>query len=65
MAKAKQPQTMAELLKKQKEERKAMEQMIVNQNYAKLMAALKAINPGLKDEQIIELYEAQAAEKKN
>ena len=53
---------MKELLKRQKEERKALAQQITLNNYAKLINALKALNPDLKsDDAIIKYYVLEAA----
>lgn len=59
---AKQAQTMEELLKQQRAARNALKTKITAENYSKLMTALKKLNPGKKDAEIIALYEAQAAE---
>ena len=51
---------MAALLKKQREDRKALEIKITTENYGKLMAALKKLHPNMSEEVIIDIYEKQA-----
>ena len=55
--------TLAELQKKHREERKALQNKILAQNYHKLMTALKTLNPDMKDDEIIERYVADAKAK--
>ncbi len=52
--------TMEDLQKQYKEKRKELQ----IKNYNKLIAALKVLNPGKKDNEIIDLYVAQAKAKK-
>ena len=51
---------MAELLKKQRAARKALETKIITENYGKLMIALKKLHPNMSEEVIIDIYEKQA-----
>ena len=60
--KVKEVDPMKELLKKQKADRLALQQQITLDNYAKIMTALKTINPGKDEKEIIKLYQAQAKE---
>ena len=52
-----------QLKKKHREEVKALTLKLTVENYNKLMTALKTINPGKTEDEIIAIYEAEAKAK--
>ena len=52
-----------QLMKKHREEVKALTLKLTVENYNKLMTALKTINPGKTEDEIIAIYEAEAKAK--